>query len=261
MKHFITLLFTAILAFSNLHSEIVLDRFEEYKFKPIVTFGVGFPFGQGASDFFKIFQSEIGGNSDKFSSTPSGNVVFKSWISRNSRIGISASYHKINVFDDYYVIGEYLTRNHINEINIGTIPLIAKWEYIPYDKQFRSYVGAGLGLVASQITWKERVQSTFPLDSRKGGVHFDELSISPAIELYSGIELGFDEYPESLFLGSIIFELDYKYSPQSVDIFKNIKTQINDYSPKLDKKVSMFSGYFTFSVALSFNLLGKRSGE
>lgn len=249
-----------LFAGANLHSEIILDRFEEYKFKPIMVFSVGFPFGQSADDFFKLYKSEFGSTQEqnKFTTTPSGNIAFKTWIVRDYRLGVSAGYHNINIFDDYYIVGEFLTRNHSNEIDFYTIPLLVKGEYIPYDKQFRSYVGAGLGLTMSNIRWKERVISSYPLDPRKSGVHFNEMVLSPTFELYSGIELGFDEYPESKFLGSIVFELDYRYSPQNVDIFKNAKKQLKEYSPKLDDKIAMFSGYFTFTVGLSFNLLGER---
>lgn len=241
-------------------AKIVLDRFEEDRFKPIVFFGGGFPFGASSDDFFEIFHSEIGGKENYAKHSPAANLGFKAWLTRNIRIGSNASFIHSRFYQDYYTEGEFISRSHNHSILIQTIPILLSGEFIPYDKQFRSYIGAAVGITASHIFWDEKIRSTYHLDTRKSSVQFNEAMLSPAFRVFSGIELGFDEYPESQFLGSVIFEFNYTYSNRNVDIFKKIKKQMKDYSSSLDKKVMLFPGYFTFNMALSFNLLKSKQG-
>lgn len=248
-----------ILAFFSLitksYSQIILDRFSEDKYKPIIFLGLGSPFGHNADKFINLYQKGFGGNKQEFSTTPQISVEYKSWILPKMRLGLSTAYHNISYFDEFWTSGAYITRNHTNEIEFHRLPFLLKVEFIPYNKQFRSYVGLGIGALLQKIRWKETVRSTFNLDKRKNAVLFDETTPIPGINLYSGLELGFDEYPESFFLGSLIFQVDYSYFPNKIDIFKKARSVLDEPNNLLNQKVPVFANYFNFTVGISFNLL------
>lgn len=254
MNKFIPILII-LFSLNHLHSQIILDRFTEDKYKPIIFLGIGSNFGHNADDFIKLYQLGFGGNKQEFTNTPNFSVQFKTWLSKKLRAGVMVNYSDINYFDEFWTIGRYITRNHTNEISFRRIPIIFKLELIPYDKQFRSYVGVGMGAMLQQIKWHETIRSTFELDRRRSANLYNELEFSPGANIYSGLELGFDEYPESFFLGSLIFELNYSYFPKKIDIFKKARQVLDEPNVLLNKKVSIFESYFSFSVGISFNLL------
>jgi len=255
----IVFIIVILLISTELQSQIVLDKFTESRFKPILSFNIGFPFGFSSDEFFKIYREKFEGKQRYTRHSPTIAIGYKTWITRNVRLGLSANFLRSTFYDYYYTGGLNYSRNHNQEFLFQTIPIILSGELIPYDKQFRSYIGGGIGLNANHIHWKERVNSTFPLDLRKGGVHYSEASIAPAFRIFSGLELGFDEFPESEFLGSIIFEFQYTYSPRKVDLFKNVKKQFIEPLDRLDKKLIIFPGFFCFQIGLSFNLLTEKN--
>ncbi|GEM_PF-2426519 len=245
------LLFTA----THVKSEIVLDRFTEDKFKPIIFVGIGWDLGQNADKFIELYSKGFGGNKQEFSASPTVLVEYKSWIMSKMRLAIASSFVKYSFFDEFWTLGTYITRSHTNEISFNRVPIMLKVEFIPHDKQFRSYAGAGVGVLLQHTKWRETIRSSFALDKRVSSTHYNELGIIHGLNIYSGLELGFDEYPESFFLGSLIFQLDYCYFPKKMDIFKNAKKVLDEPSPLLNRKVRIFESYFNFSVGLSFNLL------
>jgi|YNPMSStandDraft_1061717.scaffolds.fasta_scaffold00017_5 hypothetical protein len=255
MNKLIQILLFGIFSSNYLQSEIVLDRFTEDKYKPIVFLGIGGNFGHNADEFIKLYELGFGGNKQEFSNTPNFSIQFKTWLSQKMRTGVSLNYSKIEYFDEFWTVGRYITRNHTNELSFKRLPIIIKFEFIPYDKQFRSYAGVGFGAMLQQIKWHETIRSTFELDKRRSATHFDEFEVSPCVNIYSGLELGFDEYPESYFLGSLIFEIDYSYFPKKIDIFRKARQVLDVPNSALNKEVSIFENYFSFTVGISFNLL------
>ena len=257
-KYLIIKLIALIIVIMNCNVEssgqIVLDRFTESQYKPILSVNLGFPFGFASEDFFSIYRNELDGKNEYTRHSPTISIVYKTWLTPNFRMGLSANILRSTFSDYYYTSGANFSRNHTQEIVTQTLPIILSGELIPYDKQFRSYIGGGVGINVSNINWEERVNSTYQLDKRKGGLHYSETSLVPAFRMFSGLELGFDEFPESEFLGSIIFELQYTYSFRNPNLFKSIKNQLIEPSEVLNKRIKFLPGYFSFHLGLSLNL-------
>lgn len=233
----------------------MLDRFTEDKFKPIIFAGIGWDLGQNADKFLELYSKGFGGNVLDFSTSPTVLLEYKSWIMRKMRLAIASSFVNYSYFDEFWTLGTYITRSHTNEISFNRVPIMLKVEFIPHDKQFRSYAGAGVGVLLQHTKWRETIRSNFALDKRVSSTLYDELEAFPGIIFYSGLELGFDEYPESFFLGSLIFQLDYCYFPNKMDIFKKARKVVDEPTPLLNRKIRIFESYFSFAVGLSFNLL------
>lgn len=258
MKKYVLLAILCITFRYESLGEIVLDRFEEYKFKPILYFTIGFPFGFSSNEFFDAYQSGMSGNEDYANHSPSLAVGYKTWVSNKIRLGLTANFINSEFFDNFYTGGANLQRFHSHTLYFRTLPVIASVEYMPYDKQFRSYIGAGVGTTMSNIFWRETIRSSYNLDKRKGGILYDKVEFHPAARIYSGIELGFDEFPESLFLGSIIFEFSYTYQYRKLDIFEKVRPQLSKPAEELDNRFLIFPSYFTFNLSLSLNLLSQK---
>ncbi len=247
-------LIVALFCWQSLESQIVLDKYSEFKYKPILIVGMGFPFSSSSDEFVNLYKNEIGGNDVLLSSAPNLSINYKTWMTEDLRMGISANFANSSFFDSFWEVGANITRNLTQDLKINSFPVLVLAEFMPYDKQFRSYIGGGLGANLSNIVWKEIVSSTYSKDKRITGDRYSAWSVSPQMRIYSGIELGFDEYPNSKFLGSIVFEFDYNYSFRYIDIFKGIKKHLENYSSKLDDKIIFYPASFVFTVALSFNL-------
>ncbi|MEJ5245771.1 MAG: hypothetical protein WHV28_08710 [Bacteroidota bacterium] len=255
MKKLLIIFCFIICSVSQSNSEIVLDRFTEDKFKPIIFAGIGWDLGQNADKFIELYNKGFGGNVQDFSASPTILIEYKSWIMPKLRLAIASSFVNYSYFDEFWTLGTYITRSHTNEISFNRIPILLKVEFIPHDKQFRSYAGAGVGALFQQTRWRETIRSNYALDKRVSSTLYNELEVIPGLNVYSGLELGFDEYPESFFLGSLIFQLDYCYFPKKMDIFKQAKKVLDEPSPMLNRKIRIFDSYFSFAVGLSFNLL------
>jgi hypothetical protein len=135
------------------------------------------------------------------------------------------------------------------------MPLVISAEFTPVISQFFTYFGAGAGLAASSVTWKETVNPE--TDIRKGGTHFDKTMFSPVLRLYSGVELNFDDNSQKGFLGSLFLQADITYLFRQAEIFKAISSQhlgsASSNLPMASQTYTILPVYICLNIGVSFN--------
>jgi hypothetical protein len=88
---------------------------------------------------------------------------------------------------------------------------------------------------------------------RKGGNHYDNNIFTPAFRILTGVELGFDKFEYSKFLGSLILEIRYSYMFRNIDIFSKIKNQFRVYPDSWNHSFSIAPGNLELNLGISFN--------
>lgn len=101
------------------------------------------------------------------------------------------------------------------------LPVMARIEWHPYYRlQFRSYVGGQVGFAAIRAFWEESVSSSLAADTRRGGVRLQDEYLVPAFQIFTGIALGFDQYPyTNRILYGLVIEAAYSYLPLNEPLF------------------------------------------
>jgi hypothetical protein len=250
------IILTGIAANQNIYSIELRDKSENGNIlSSIVYFSIGLITGAGATDFFDVYRSTLGGRENKFALSPMLGAGTKFDLIKGCRLGLSFSYNKAKLLDSYFVqdSGTEIVRGFNQNMIVDQMPLLLTFEIIPYNIQFRSYAGFGVGAMLNHIYWREDVSTPVINDKRKGGVYFDDDIIAPVLKAYTGIEMGFDKKNFESILGSLIFEVSYIYSFSEVEIFKSIARQFYATSESLQTKFDILNGYFLFNIALSFN--------
>jgi hypothetical protein len=176
------------------------------QFNSIIYLMAGFPFAAESKDFFANYSSILGGKKEEFRVFPIMCIGSKFQFWQKFRLGFETEFFYAQAKDyfeqKYATTDEVIYRNLSETIKVSTIPALATFEFIPHDKQFRTYLGCGLGFSFTNISWNEILESTDDYDKRQGGNHYNEFQIDPMIKLYSGLELGFDKDKTENFLGS-----------------------------------------------------------
>jgi hypothetical protein len=255
----IVLIFVLIFVFDGYSSTQVEEKplKKKKKFSSLIFISAGMPFSSGSTEFFNIYNNEFKGFKKDFKLNPTIGAGTKFRFEGNYRLGAQFLVQNSTLRDFY---GEEVKtidysgyRNYGQTINITDIPIVVTGEYLPYTGQFRTYIGGGLGFVMRNIDWLEQIGSSIPLDYRKGGNNYNSTDIYPFIKIYSGLELGFDRMSELTFLGSLVIEASYNYTPAQTELFKKVKNQFIPESPVLNDKLNLLPGYFIISLAITFN--------
>lgn len=261
MKHFLLNILFVIIIISSANAQKtnlveVLSQFDDNTYSPIIYASFGFPFAVSSKDFEDAYNKYLKGGTLDFHPSNQYGVGIKFWISEKHRIGLNASFLNIDFWDEYYIKGQvaHIYRYISNSFDANLIPIFATYDFIPYDKQFRSYIGGGLGLTIAGVKWFENVYSTYEYEKRKSGNIFKETIISPSVKIHAGVELGFDKNPSKKFLGSFFFEFDYYYSLRKVDIFRNLESKILDFPEELKENYELLPGQLSLNLGLTFNL-------
>ncbi len=234
----------------------VLRQFDENTYRPIIYTSFGFPFAIYSKDFEDAYKNQLKGGEIEFQASNLYSAGIKFWVSQKHRIGFNANFVNINYWDEYYIQGQvsHIYRYISNSFDANLFPMFATYDFIPYDKQFRSYIGGGLGMTVAAIRWSENVNSTYQYEKRKSGDIYKGTVFSPSFKLHAGVEMGFDKNPSKKFLGSFYFEFDYYYSLRKIDIFKNLESKITDFPKELKDKYEILPGQLSLNLGLTFNL-------
>lgn len=231
------------------------------RFSSIIYFSVGFTLGTGASEFFKEYNSNVGGVASSFKLTSNIAAGTKFDFIKGYRFGLEAGYFQTRMIDNftqYLVPGNQQTVRKINEdITVNTYPVMLLAEAVPFQSQFRTYAGIGLGVVFSKISWQEDVSSAIQNDTRKGGLIYDKNEVLPSIRFYTGVELGFDKNRFGSFLGSLIIEVSYTYFNRKAEIFNKLSKQFTEVPESWSNKFSIIPDYVNLGASISFNFIHK----
>ena len=228
----------------------------DYKqYRSIAYFTVGFLTSSSGEDFIKEYQNVTGGSFNDFDAFTVIGAGLKFQIYDTYRLGIGGDYFRGRSYEGFaqQLVNPIINRSITEDIIINSAPVIFSIEYIPYNDQFRSYFGAGVGFDYSNIEWEESVSSDFANDRRTGGTVYSANLFSPAFRLLTGIELGFDKPNQDYLLSSLIMEVRYTYVNRSAKFFSQYASQFKTDPGNINESITMMPWYLSFNIGLSIN--------
>ena len=251
---FVFIINTSQLLKSQVGSTNVLKR-DYNQFHTIFLASFGSSIGQTSSDFFTTYNSLIHGSTNSFNSNMFLNIGLKFHFIENFRLGIETELLNFDLNDSFEELTDPLItdsphRTIVEEIHLNTIPVFFNIEYIPYNIQFRTYFGSGIGIVINSLVWNEFINSNKNKDIRVSGKHIDNLFFSPALKLYTGMELGFDKEPYSRFLGSLYFQFNINYIFRNTEFFSKISEQFENIK-NIETKTQLIPFYFILNIGIT----------
>lgn len=222
-------------------------------------------FEMSRSDFFDVYNSTkfFGGKKSKFSPSGSFGIGTKIDFMDQFRFGLEFTYISAslqeNIIQPISSTDVKGSRSLSEQFKYDNMPLLLTGEYIPYQSQFRTYVGSGIGVSISNLEWNELVKSSsIDHDKRTGGDLLSESTALPLFRIYAGLDLGFDKMYKDSFLGSLILEVRYTKVFGSIDIFRKFKNQFAGDPVELDRTYSPIPDYLELAMAVTFNFkIGK----
>ncbi len=235
----------------------------EYEYKPfnsIIYAQIGFSMASESKEFFDKYGELLGGFKTSFNKNPALGAGVKFQFSENFRYCVEFEYLKFKLMDNYSLeiaeLDEKWIRSFSQRITIEDYPVLVSLEYMPINQQFRTYVGAGAGVLISSTVWNESVDSNIPRDSRKGGKHYDEVNYFPSFRFYVGTALGFDKIDAKSLFGGLTVELKYNYSLREFDIFHEISEQMEELDKRKNFKqeLTILPGYIGLYIGATLNL-------
>ncbi len=225
---------------------------------------LGYPLAIPSNEFFDIYRNALEGNKSLFDQQLNFGAGTRFEIMDNFRLAMAGNFFLAQLSESYTQGVEFPrpgNRQIVQDIKIQTIPLILSIEHVPWDAQFRTYVGGGGGICFGTIEWNESVYSDIPRDTRTGGLQYEGNEVFPAIRAYIGVELGFDKRRVEALPGSLIIELRYTYIFRKIDIFYRIRRQFQRVPPELESPVTLMPSVLELDLAVSLNFITKISNR
>jgi len=248
---------------SNLFSYEDIDQNINNNVKSIVNVSIGHSVSNQNKQFFEIYNSIIGGNSNEFRQSPTVNFSTKYSFRDIYRMGFSISYLELSLYDSFNQKinnSSSSSRDIIENINWTDFPVLYIFEINPrQEHQFKSYAGVGLGLTISKVEWTEEI-STYDWDIRQGGTNYDKFQFFPTIRLYAGTELGFDKENKHSMLGGITIEPRLNYVFRKIDFFSVISNQFESSKSDLNNSFWFNNFIFEINIGITLNFYHKKKG-
>ncbi len=236
------------------------EKDDQYKYNQLFL-GIGYPFIVNSKDFIEDFQDYLGASENTFSANTLLQFQFKLKPIYDIRIGLDVSYYRLTLNDTYsleaLLANAKYQRDFSQEVDVSNIPIFLTFDYVPYPVPYKSYVGFGVGICYSSLTWLESFSSSYRFDHYIPGEHINEDNISPCFKLFTGVELSFDETLDYSFLGSLCFELSYVFYSGSVKFFENTSQQNYSLPVDLSRDYKLFPSSLNLSMLVSFNMSEK----
>lgn len=246
------------LPFFDMYSE-EKDNVSGTKINNMICIYAGPKFGYGSSDFSENYTEYFAGRNNEFSAKLAFGASLKLEPSEGVRLGILGEFAQTG-FSDIY---KQQIRPHRDSLPVGersieqqfaitSYPILLTAEIAPTLNQFRTYIGAGIGVGIAHISWQEKLNSSFVNDIRTGGSYVDETAIAPAFTLYTGIELGFDKKVKQSIFAGVLIEAKYVYSGVSAAFFDKARKQFASPPSIWSEKIYAGVGAFAINVGVFF---------
>lgn len=223
--------------------------------------GLSYTLGTSAKEFFADYLTVLGGKSREFDTPISGTLRITRHIDDRASVGILAGYQRGTLRENYdydptkYPKGYGPFQNVTQNFTIESIPILACADYYPVDRQFTTYVGAGLGCAFSHVTWTEELTTSRLPGARSSGVRFDDWLTSIALQLRTGISLGFDATDKAPVKSGIRLECSYWTVPLRAPFMKSEAQSYTTSVPEsMRQPYTIDVGGFALQIGIMFVL-------
>ncbi len=215
---------------------------------------LGGEFGVHSSDFFKSYKRYLGGPASTFDVPYVLEGGIASYLWKNVSIGLNASYYRAVVrenYQQYFPFGDTSSKNLLaisQDMSVTATPIIATIDYYPTDRQFATYVGAGLGIGISTILWKQGVYGNGVASET---TPYTNTHIVPAGLVRAGISLGWDKERTTKVAGALTFEVRYTFMTVSAPLLKSMSDVLPNAGPETRGDYHIQAGGLGLHVGVS----------
>ncbi len=191
---------------------------------------VGIVFPIQNEEFFQQYQ-KLGSATRSFAPAviAGGTTVIE--ISPGWWVGVSVSYHEIRLreFHQQVIVqNDSLTlfRTFWEDLAFKVTQAAGRLEWSPHLQQFRTHLGAQLGIASVKSFWYEGVSSPFAQLRYPGGIRLSDEALVPALKIFAQVALGFDRvFSSRSWLHALLIEAAYSYLPLKSAVFRNFPPQ------------------------------------
>ena len=188
--------------------------------------------GLHSADFFRDYRRYLMGPSSTFNAPEVMRVGIGSYQLDDVAFGLTTSYYRAVVRETYLAQPSRLdstirmpTQMLSQEIVGTAIPVFAMLDYVPLQRQFATYVGAGLGLCVASLQWTETASASQAVGARTSGERYRATHIVPAAMVRAGVSLGLDQRLSVSTSAAVHIEVCYTYIPVHAPMFERIADQ------------------------------------
>lgn len=223
---------------------------------------VGWVMGIAAPEFFADYRVLLGGTVSGFDIPTSVNFNVSSFMIKDAPIGLSVGYYKAVVRETYdydpdrYPVATGPLQSVTQDLQLTVIPAMVTMDYFPFERQFTTYVGAGVGFAATHMYWEEVLSQSTEPGARQSGVRYDEWQFVPALSLKAGISLGFDKRLALRTRAGIYIEAGYLYVPISGAYFEQTGETLAVDVPRTTGTYDVQAGGAIIRIGFSLLLTG-----
>lgn len=226
-----------------------------------VELGLSYTLGTSAKEFFADYLTVLGGKSREFETPISGSLRIARHLNDNVSVGIMAGYQRSTLRENYdydptkYPKGYGPFQNVTQNFTMETIPVIACVDFYPVDRQFTTYVGAGLGMAFSHGNWFEQLATSRLPGARSSGTRYDDWATHLALQVRTGISFGFDGTDHSPVKSGIRLECSYWRLPIQAPFMKNVAQSFTATVPQsMTQSYTIDMGGFAVQIGFMFVL-------
>lgn len=194
--------------------------------KPVrIDASVGWTLSIDATEFFRDYQSILGGKASGFDAAVGFDVGMSTYQLGDVSIGVAAGYSRAIVRENYNykpLIADTSfgpPQNVSQNMSLTVVPAMLTVDYYTPNRQFTGYVGAGAGVASVAFSWSEELTASQALGSRLSGIRYDDAQLAPAIMLRAGVSLGLDNPMLTNVRGAITIDAQYISIPFSAPLF------------------------------------------
>jgi hypothetical protein len=230
----------------------------------VISIGAEVVASPGGGEFFREYQ-QLGGVVDALDPFLAPTLTGRFAIGRSIRLIVYSAYISASFVEIYNSMrlrpddssspGDPVAAI-IEDFSIQSFPILAGLEYSPIQSQFSSYVGLLGGLAVVSGNWQTSVRTFAPGEFYRPTVNLSGLSVSPAVRVYTGVDLRFDRY----LLGGtavrgIFLEAAFLMLPVNRPFFEDIRHQSRGLSliPTKDDATLSIGG-FTVTLGINFQV-------
>ena len=218
---------------------------------------LSYTWGTSADDFFTDYAEVLGGRSREFSTPIGGSLRISRHLDSQHSLGLSIGYIRSSLRENYdydprTVVSPLAPPQNITQnMTTRTIPVMLCYDLYPVDRQFTSYVGVAVGAAFSHLYWYEDLTTSRQPGARSKGVRFDEWLTHPALEIRSGLSLGFDGNINSAARSGIRLECSYRSLPMQGAFMRSVARSFALLPPdRLSNTYTLDMGGFSVHVGL-----------
>lgn len=221
---------------------------------------VGSLMGIHSSDYFDDYKRYLTGTSSTFNAPEIVRLGISSYQLQDIATGVTGGYYKAVVRETYQfrpelsdITADIPAQTLTQELVMTAFPAMVTADYLPFGRQFGTYIGAGFGLNIVGVTWREAISPSQAPGARSSGERYNDTHIVPTGLVRAGVSLGLDKVLSSTTSAAIHVEVSYMYSTFSAALFERLAPRFQG-AGRMAESYTVSAGGLGVHAGISFFL-------